>query len=125
MAAFLRALADRAGATAVEFAILGPLVLVVLIGVIEFGRMLWIENALQYAVAQTARCVTIDTSVCGSLRETQDFAATSSGVSFPTSIFLVGPAICGNKVQASYAFTFVTGLFPYSITLDAESCYPV
>jgi Flp pilus assembly protein TadG len=125
MATPLRALLDRAGATAVEFAILGPLVLVILIGVIEFGRMLWVENALQYAVAQAARCVTIDSSLCGDTRETQAFAATSSGMSFPSAIFLVGPAACGNKVSASYAFAFVAGLFPYSVTLTAESCYPV
>jgi len=125
MAAMRRALFDRAGATAVEFAILGPLLLVLLIGIIEFGRMLWVENALQYAVAQAARCMTVDTSVCGSTRETQDFAASSSGMSFPTSIFLVGPAACGNKVTASYPFTFAAGLFPYAITLDAQSCYPV
>ena len=125
MAAMRRALFDRVGATAVEFAILGPLLLVLLIGIIEFGRMLWVENALQYAVAQAARCMTVDTSVCGSTRETQDFAASSSGMSFPTSIFLVGPAACGNKVTASYPFTFAAGLFPYAITLDAQSCYPV
>jgi Flp pilus assembly protein TadG len=120
-----RALADRSGATAVEFAILAPIMLMAMIGVIEFGRMLWVENALQYAVAQAARCMTIDTSVCGTLRETRDFAATSSGMKFSSSIFVAGPAVCGNKVSASYTFGFAAGMFPYSITLSAESCYPV
>ena len=120
-----RALADRAGATAIEFAILAPLLLTVLIGVIEFGRVLWAQNALEYAVAEAARCMSVDPSLCGTRRETQDFAATSSGMTFPHSIFLVGAAPCGNKVLASYPFTFVTGLFPYSITLTAQSCFPV
>ena len=125
MAALKRALFDRAGAIAIEFAILGPVLLVLLIGIIEFGRMLWVENALQYAVAQASRCMTVDVSVCGSTRETQDFAASNSGMSFPSAIFLVGPAACGNQVSASYPFTFAAGLFPYAITLVAQSCYPV
>jgi Flp pilus assembly protein TadG len=125
MAALRRVLADRAGVTAIEFAILGPVLLVTLIAVAEFGRMLWVENALQYAVAQAARCMTIDTSVCGDARETRDFAAASSGMSFPSSVFVVGPAVCGNRVSASYVFTFAAGLFPYTATLDAQSCYPL
>jgi Flp pilus assembly pilin Flp len=124
MALIRRALRDRAGAAAIEFAILAPIMLVVMIGVIEFGRMLWVENALQYAVAQAARCMSIDVTICGSTHEIQNFAATTSGMSFPSAIFLVGPANCGNKVQASYPFDFAAGLFPYKITLDAESCYP-
>jgi Flp pilus assembly protein TadG len=125
MSAFRRALADRAGVTAIEFAILGPLLIVTLIGVVEFGRMLWVENALQYAVAQAARCMTIDTSTCGNAQETQDFAAASSGMAFPSAVFTVGLAACGNKVSASYPFTFAAGLFPYAPTLDAQSCYPL
>ena len=120
-----RALADRAGATAIEFAILAPLLLVLLIAVIEFGRMLWAENALQYAVAEAARCMSIDTSVCGTARQTRDFAATSSGMAFPSSTFSVSVAPCGNKVSASYTFEFVAAILPYSLTLTAQSCFPV
>ena len=119
------ALADRAGAVAIEFAILGPLLVMLLIGVIEFGRMLWAENALQYAVAEAARCMSVNTSVCGTTRQTQDFAATSSGLSFPSAIFSVGHAPCGNKVSASYGFVFIGGVLPYSVSLTAQSCFPV
>ena len=125
MRALRCALADRAGVTAIEFAILGPVLLVSLIGVLEFGRMLWVENALQYAVAQAARCMTIDASVCSTARETQDFAAASSGMSFPSATFTVSLAACGNKVSATYPFTFAAGLFPYALTLEAQSCYPL
>lgn len=120
-----RVAADRSGATAIEFAILAPVLLMLLMGVVEFGRMLWAENALQYAVAEAARCMSIDTNVCGSVRETQDFAATTSGMHFPRSIFSVDFAACGNMVSARYTFAFVVPVLPRPVTLTAQSCFPV
>lgn len=115
---------DTAGSTAVEFAFVGPLLLLMMFGVIEFGRALWTENALQYAVAEAARCMTVNTNLCGSPSQTQAFAATRSGLSLPASVFTAGRAFCGNKVSARYSFEPLLGLLPYPVTLTAQSCFP-
>lgn len=50
--AFLR---DRCGATAVEFGIALPVFLLFTIGLIEFSRILWTNNALQLAADEAGR----------------------------------------------------------------------
>lgn len=47
--------ASKAGATAVETAIVLPLFLAFVMGVIEFGRVFWVQSSLQHAVEQTSR----------------------------------------------------------------------
>jgi Flp pilus assembly protein TadG len=48
---------DCSGNAAVEFAMLIPLFLVLIFAVYEFGRIYWLQNTLQYAAEQTARCI--------------------------------------------------------------------
>ncbi len=47
--------ACRLGATAVEFAIVMPIFLTMMLGVIEISRALWIKATMQYAAEQTTR----------------------------------------------------------------------
>ncbi len=63
MCAFARRLArDEGGGPAIEFAIVGPVVLLALFGCIEFGRVFWIRNTLEYAVEEAARYATLNKS---------------------------------------------------------------
>jgi Flp pilus assembly protein TadG len=119
-----RALDERGGAAAVEFAMTVPILLLAMMGIIEFGRVLWAQNALHFAVEEAARCATIDVTICGNTGETQTYAATASGFTFPTSAFTVTNASCGNQVTASYAFQFLTSLFGTGPTLTAQACFP-
>ncbi len=119
-----RLLRERSGAVAVEFALTVPILLVALLGIIEFGRVLWAQNALHYAVEEAARCATIDLTTCGNTSETQTYASTASGYTFATSVFTVTVTTCGNQVSASYPFQFLTSLVSYNLTLTARACYP-
>ena len=51
----LNAKSDQRGATLVEFAIGASVFLMVMFGVIEFGRLLWTHNALTDAARRAAR----------------------------------------------------------------------
>jgi hypothetical protein len=119
-----RALRERGGAAAVEFAMTVPILLTVMLGIFEFGRMLWAQNALHYAVEQAARCATIDVATCGNPGDTQTYASTVSAYTFPPSAFSVTTPSCGNQVSASYAFPFVVSLFGTGPTLTAQACFP-
>ena len=46
---------DRSGATAVEFAIILPVLVLTIMGILEFGNLFWHQVSLRYAVEQTAR----------------------------------------------------------------------
>jgi Flp pilus assembly protein TadG len=121
LAALLR---DRDGNVTIEAAVVLPVLVLFLLGTIETGRMLWLQNALHYAVESAARCSAVNTTVCGSPTQTKSFAATTSGFAFSTTVFAVATAACGSLVSASYPFTFVVPLLGASVTLQAQSCYP-
>jgi len=46
---------SNAGSAAVEFAVVAPLLFLLLFGVIEFGRAWWAKSSLQYAAERAAR----------------------------------------------------------------------
>jgi Flp pilus assembly protein TadG len=52
----------EAASAVVEFGIVGPLVLMILLGVIEFGRLHWVRNSMEYAAEQTARWAIVNTT---------------------------------------------------------------
>lgn len=45
----------RSGATAVEFALVLPLFVLLMMAMVEFGRVFWVQVSLRHAVEQTAR----------------------------------------------------------------------
>ena len=57
---------DQRATTAVEFAILALPLLVLVFGTLEFGRALWVREALQMTAVQAARCMGILSSSCAS-----------------------------------------------------------
>lgn len=117
--------ADRGGAAMVEFAVLLPVFLSLIFGVIQCGEMFWTQTAMQHAVEMAARCATINATTCGSTSETQTYAATQAyGLSLPSGTFTASSAACGNEVVGSYTFPFVAPWFPATISLTAQSCYP-
>jgi Flp pilus assembly protein TadG len=117
-------LGQRYGAVAEEFALTLPPLLMLLFGIMEIGRVLWTQNALNYSVAAAARCASIDTLVCNSASATQSYAAGISGAGFGSGVFSASTAACGNQVTASYPTAFDIPFASYSITLTASACYP-
>jgi Flp pilus assembly protein TadG len=57
-----RARDGERGAVAVEFAMVIPLLLLLLLGVIDFGRAMYVKNSLVYAASQGARVAAIHSS---------------------------------------------------------------
>lgn len=52
--------ANNAGTSIIEFGIAGPVVLMAIIGCVEFGRFFWIRNTLEYAVEEAGRYAVIN-----------------------------------------------------------------
>jgi Flp pilus assembly protein TadG len=115
----------RDGATALEFALVAPVLFAILFGVIEFGRLMWTQSALHFAVEAAARCASVTPGVCGTSAQIQTYAAsTVSALNIPASAFTSSTPACGHQVSASFSFQFVAGgLFPFTPTLAAQACF--
>ena len=116
---------NQAGNPAVEFGLLAPALMLFIFGIAEGGRLLWTVNALHYSVQEAARCASIDTTNCGTATQIQSFAAGRSGAGFASSVFTATVASCGNRVSASYTMPLNIPFMPHSISLSAQSCYPI
>jgi Flp pilus assembly protein TadG len=101
---------DDRGATAVEFALLLPLLLLIVMGIVDFGRMLNAQQTLTQAAREGARLVALaQPNVTG---RTQAAASGLSpvGVAIQSSCPVgAGPGSNG-AVQTSYTFRFTPGL---------------
>jgi Flp pilus assembly protein TadG len=132
---------DR-GATAVEFALLLPLLLLIVFGIIDFGRAINAEVTLSQAAREGARLVAL-----GQPNVTSRTQAAATGLSavtvtvLPDSKGVTGcPAGSGQTgddavVKVSYKYSFITpvgaiaGLFGGSsfgspVTLNAQGTMP-
>jgi Flp pilus assembly protein TadG len=121
-------MADRAesGAAIAEFALILPVLLLLLIGTGEFGRLIWTKSLLDHAVNETARCASVNTTTCGTTDGARSYAVLRSApLAVTNAIFAVTTATCGSQVTATYPFTFAApSLLSYSITLVSQACFP-
>ncbi len=119
-------LGDRRGESASEFAMVAPFLLLLLVGIVEFGRAIWMQSTLNSAVTAAARCASVNANLCGAPGATQSYAASqATGLNLSSTAFTVTAQPCGNQVSANVPFTFVFDqLLPYAITLTAQACYP-
>lgn len=62
MMAIRRSVADERGATAVEFAVVLPLLMLLLFGIIEFGMTFWRAQSLEAAAREGARIASLSQS---------------------------------------------------------------
>ena len=123
---------DRSGTTAVEFALLAPVLFMFLMGILEMGLAFWMQNSLDYSVAEAARCAA-NSSTCGAPNSQTSalvtaYAAGISGAALDSSVFTytytASPSTCGYKVTASYPLTLAIPFLNYSLTLTSSACYP-
>lgn len=120
----LRKLSGCRGTSAIEFAIILPVLLVFLLGIMDTGRLLWVYNTLHRATDAAARCASINPIDCATTAQIQSKAADSAwGMSIPPSDFTVSYLPCCVLVNVSQEFKFtVPGLSDVSLT--SSSRYP-
>jgi Flp pilus assembly protein TadG len=133
------------GAAALEFAaVLGPLLLLIF-GVFEFGRLLWVREALQETATAGARCMGMSASSCAasgsySSANTTTYIenmANGWGVTLTASnIALNNNATCAgvtasngfSSVTITYTFQSVVPTFISSLNggkaLTSTACFP-
>jgi len=116
--------ASRSGNAVIELAFTVPAVVLFIFGIMEIGRVMWLQNALNYSVSETVRCISNAPSTCGTTDQAKTFAAAQAGAGFDSSVFSVSTASCGNQVTASYPVTLAIPYMSLSATLTSQACYP-
>jgi Flp pilus assembly protein TadG len=114
------------GTAALEYAILLPALLMILVGALDTGRVMWLQVTLERAVDAAARCAAINANTCNSVANIQNYAATQAfGTTINASAFAVTTAVCGTSITGTLPFAFI---IPWpgkrTITLSATACYP-
>jgi len=116
---------DDRGTNAVEFAIVGPVFIVLVIGAIYLSMALFALGSLHYAVEEGARCASIqpsgnctNSSTIVSYTQQKYFGPTSS----PT--FTYASLACGNSVTGSLSYVVNLGVKQVTIPMTASACFP-
>jgi len=124
-----RLVRDRSGSAMIEFAFALPILLLMVLGCIEFGRYYWIRNTLELAVEDAARFATLnknatDTeiqtrvrSVLANVVQIQSFKAADVTVSVSLT---AGSNVTFKTITASLStnggkFKFMTGILPVDL----------
>ena len=115
---------NNRGAALVEFAIIFPVLLFVLIGGLDVGLAMLDKMQLDFASEASARCRAIGNPSCASPLETAVYAASliAAVPGISSANFSASPAPCGTLVTANYNYTPM--FLPTVISLAASACYP-
>ncbi len=119
------------GGSAIELAFVIPILLLFIMGTVEFGRAWWVRNTLQYATEEAARYAM--THVSATVADLQArVAASVAGVDSDDVDVSVTTDIVGSTsfvtIQAEYTFTFLTLIstaFSEPLTLTGRSRVPL
>ena len=116
---------DR-GAAVVEFALVVPVLLVLVLGIAEFGRAYNIQTTLSGAAREGVRVMALDntSSAVSAARSKAKAAAPSLDLADSQINVSPGAAPCASGTQVtvtiSYPMTFLTTFFGSSITLTGK-----
>src|SRR6266403_1458796 len=116
---------NNRGSAAVEFALAALPVMLFILGIMQTGWILWIDNLLHVSVDAAARCGAVSTSTTlpcygsglGNMQSTANLVFRPlSGATFSNNSSCGGAGLIG-----TYNVSIV---FVVNLTLTAESCYP-
>jgi Flp pilus assembly protein TadG len=132
------------GTSAAEFAMILPVFLLFVFGLVEFGMLLFTTNQLHWTAEQAARCSSVSNNC--KLNGVSNGAVTNSTVgNYAKSVYkgLAGPTFkydtngacslsgtgnsatnAGHRVTASANFKMNLGVYYQSVPLTADACFP-
>ena len=123
--ALARLWADDRATSGVEFAILAPALMLLLVGTVYLCIGLFMVGSLYYAVEEGARCASVKTTVCtGSLTTVAYTQNQYFGPPSPTPTFTYATAACGNVVTGSLTYVVDLGITKVTVPVTASACFP-
>lgn len=116
---------DRSGASAVEFGLVLPIFILLVLGGMGAATLGYTVVSLHFAVQDAARCAAVKTAVCTSGAATEAYAEERYSGPKISPTFTYALTACGPTVTATAVYDL--NLIPHlsDIPITASSCYPV
>ncbi|BDE58842.1 pilus assembly protein [Rhodococcus hoagii] len=121
---------SESGAAAVEFALVVPILILLVLGIIEFGRAYNIQNSLSAAAREGVRVMAISKNATAAKAATKQAGLFNPAVTDAQICISTGasgsctattcPAGGTVTLTIRYPVEYVTGLFPGSLTLTGK-----
>jgi len=119
---------NEQGTTAVEFAIVAPVFIALLVGTLALCVGLFLIGSLHYAVEEGARCASVKAAcqVAGvpDAAATQTYAQNHYFGPSLSPTFTYAAAACGNSVSASTSYSMNVGFRTFTVPISATACFP-
>jgi len=110
------------GNAALEFGILFPVFLMMVMLIVQCGELLYAVDTVNFAVEEAARCAAIDKNNCGTATQVQTYAHARSMNLVPAASFgvtLTAPPC----VAANLAFPIMPWFAPSTVNFGFRSCH--
>ena len=118
-------LANQHGSSAVEFALVAPILIMFIIGGMYLSMLGFTASSLHFATQAGARCASINTTSCNNAATIQSYALQQFiNITGNTATFTATTPTCGNQVAATVNFRLVTGISTITVPLTASACFP-
>lgn len=103
---------DRRGSSAVEFALLAPMVFAMLGGVLDIGRLLWLQTDLHQAVRAGMQHIIANTSLgsAAEVNRVEAVIAASTGLSSGSGWTLITECGCGTPLATTMMTSANSGI---------------
>lgn len=134
MTALRDLLVRKDGATIVEFALVAPLLVLLVFGVIDGSRMFWLKKSMDEVAFSTARCMSISTA-CETTAQQRSYAvqrARSYGVRITAAdVTLETNVVCRQQPASNSVAIRVPiasaarGFVPLPDAMTSSACFPV
>ena len=115
---------DEQGTTAVEFAIIAPVFIALLIGTMVLCVGLLLVGSLHFAVEDGARCASVKTTICSDAATTVAYTQSRYFGPAVSPTFTYAAAACGNSVSASISYSMDVGFSTFVVPISATACFP-
>ncbi|MPV90351.1 pilus assembly protein [Georgenia ruanii] len=119
----MRHRAGERGASAVEFALILPILILLTFGMVEFGRAYQVQTTLSAAAREGARSVALG-KPAEAVGAVKNFDST---ITIPDSEITISPSSCPTtgpttnvQVTVSHKHKFLTGFFGVDVTLTGK-----
>jgi Flp pilus assembly protein TadG len=116
--------ADLGGATALEFALVLPVFILLVFGSLSAATLGFSVASMNYAVEEAARCAAVKSTACLTPSATATYAKTRYMGPSISPVFTYTTDGCGNTVKGTA--TFSLDLVPAfsNVPLSTSACYP-
>jgi Flp pilus assembly protein TadG len=112
------------GASAAEFALVLPLLLLLTFGSLGVVTMMYTTAGMHFAAESAARCAAVSTT-CANAGSTSAYALGKyAGPQVTGLAFTLTTAACGQRVAGTGTYVLRTGLANINVPVSAVACYP-